>query len=145
MTGQTKQRRAWRELTDQEWERIAPLIPPPMRQGKRKTGENEKTSYARHGHKRRSLAVPLSFLTQRPLTGPDRAALPAALPDALRILLSGTAFSRWRSFSVDRAGCYFSVLRAIQDSILSFLDDCVKFLRCNLVENGAAQALSTAS
>jgi len=36
MTGQTKQRRAWRELTDQEWERIAPLIPPPMRQGKRK-------------------------------------------------------------------------------------------------------------
>jgi len=36
MTAQTKQRRAWRELTDQEWERIAPLIPPPMRQGKRK-------------------------------------------------------------------------------------------------------------
>ena len=64
--------------------------------------DTNKSAPHAHRHKRRSLAVPLSFLTQRPVTGPDRAALPAALPDALHIPRTGTALSRWRSLSVDR-------------------------------------------
>ena len=55
--------------------------------------DTNKSAPHAHRHKRRSLAVPLSFFTQRPLSGPDRAALPAALPDALST----------------GGGCYFSV------------------------------------
>ena len=95
------------ELVDNVIEREDARGTPPFR-----SLDTNKSAPHAHRHKRRSLAVPLSFFTQRPLSGPDRAALPAALPDALHIPRTGTALSRWRSLSVRRCGRYFSVLRA---------------------------------
>ena len=89
-----------------------------------------------HRHKRRSLAVPLSFFTQRPVSGPDRAALPAALPDALHIPPPQAPFQPVKGPLCSLTWTLLFRSSRLQVSILSFLGLCVKsapFFLKNLV------------